>query len=35
MDVYDLAEWCAVVELSELSISQGSVPVAVPDFCRK
>lgn len=34
MDVYDLAEWCAVVELSELSISQGSVPVAVPDFCR-
>lgn len=35
MDVYDLAEWCAVVELSELSISQGSVPVAVPDFCRR
>lgn len=35
MDVYDLAEWCAVVELSELSIGQGSVPVAVPDFCRK
>lgn len=35
MDVYDLAEWCAAVELSELSISQGSVPVAVPDFCRK
>lgn len=34
MDVYDLAEWCAVVELSEQSISQGSVPVAVPDFCR-
>lgn len=34
MDVYDLAEWCSVVELSELSISQGFAPVAVPDFCR-
>ncbi len=35
MDVYDLAEWCSVVELSELSVSHGSVPVAVPDFCRR
>ncbi len=34
MDVYDLAEWCSVVELSEQSVSQGFVPVAVPDFCR-
>lgn len=35
MDVYDLAEWCSVVELSELSISQGFAPVPVPDFCRR
>lgn len=34
MDVYDLAEWCSVVELSERSISQGFVPVEVPNFCR-
>ena len=35
MDVYDLAEWCSVVELSELSISRGFMPVAVPRFCRE
>ena len=35
MDVYDLAEWCSVGELSELSISGGFVPVSVPDFCRR
>ncbi len=34
MDVYDLAEWCAVVELSRLSIEGGFVPVAFPDFRR-
>lgn len=34
MDVYDLAEWCAVVELSRVSIEKGSVPVAFPDFRR-
>ena len=34
MDVYDLAEWCSVVELSELSISNGFVPVDMPCFCR-
>ncbi len=34
MDVYDLAEWCSVVELSELSVSEGFAPVRVPDFCR-
>ncbi len=34
MDVYDLAEWCSVVELSEMSISQGFAPVEVPCFCR-
>ena len=35
MDVYDLAEWCSVVELSELSVSHGFAAVAVPDFCRR
>lgn len=34
MDVYDLAEWCAVVELSRKSIEAGSVPVQFPDFTR-
>lgn len=35
MDVYDLAEWCAVVELSRLSIEGGFVPIPFPDFTRK
>lgn len=35
MDVYDLAEWCAVVELSYRSLEGGFVPVAFPDFTRK
>lgn len=35
MDVYDLAEWCAVVELSRLSIEGGFVPFAFPDFTRR
>ena len=33
-DVYDAAEWCSLVELSHLSIENGSAPVAVPDFTR-
>ena len=34
MDVYDLAEWCCVGELSRISIKHGSAPVQVPDFTR-
>lgn len=34
MDVYDLAEWCCVSELSRLSLENGSAPVEVPDFTR-
>ena len=34
MDVYDLAEWCCVTELSRISIENGCVPVEIPDFTR-
>ena len=34
MDVYDLAEWCCMAELTHLSIENGNAPVAVPDFTR-
>lgn len=34
MDVYDMAEWCSVSELSRLSLENGNVPVEVPDFTR-
>ena len=34
MDVYDLAEWCALSPLSEISIENGSEPVEFPDFTR-
>lgn len=34
MDVYDLAEWCSLAELSRISIENGSAPVKVPDFTR-
>ena len=34
MDVYDLAEWCCLGELSRISIENGNAPVAVPDFTR-
>ncbi|MCD8293245.1 MAG: Gfo/Idh/MocA family oxidoreductase, partial [Prevotellaceae bacterium] len=34
MDVYDLAEWCCLGELTRLSLENGSAPVAVPDFTR-
>ena len=34
MDVYDLAEWCCMAELTKLSIENNSAPVEVPDFTR-
>ena len=34
MDVYDLAEWCCLPELTRLSIENGNSPVAIPDFTR-
>ena len=34
MDVYDLAEWCALGPLTAISIENGSAPVEVPDFTR-
>ena len=34
MDVYDLAEWCCIAELSKRSIAHGSMPVMIPDFTR-
>ena len=34
MDVYDLAEWCCLAELGELSMDHNCAPVAFPDFTR-
>lgn len=34
MDVYDLAEWCCLTELTRISIENGNAPVEVPDFTR-
>lgn len=34
MDVYDAAEWSAIVELSERSVREGGKPVEIPDFTR-
>lgn len=34
MDVYDLAEWCSLIPLTEISLDNGSVPVEIPDFTR-
>ncbi len=34
MDVYDLAEWCSLAPLTQLSLENGSAPVEVPDFTR-
>ena len=34
MDVYDLAEWCSLADLTRISIENGNVPVEVPDFTR-
>ena len=33
-DVYDAAEWSSLVELTEMSINHGSMPVVMPDFTR-
>ena len=33
-DVYDLAEWSCIGELSRISIENGCVPVEFPDFTR-
>ena len=34
MDVYDLAEWCCLVPLTEISLDNHSAPVQIPDFTR-
>ena len=34
MDVYDLAEWCCLAELTRISIENNSAPVTIPDFTR-
>lgn len=34
MDVYDLAEWCCLIPLTEISLDNGSAPVEIPDFTR-
>ncbi|MEG1838675.1 MAG: Gfo/Idh/MocA family oxidoreductase [Bacteroidaceae bacterium] len=34
MDVYDLAEWCSLAELGELSMDNNCASVAFPDFTR-
>ncbi len=34
MDVYDLAEWSTMGELTELSLEHNSAPVEMPDFTR-
>ncbi|MCR5760247.1 MAG: Gfo/Idh/MocA family oxidoreductase [Bacteroidales bacterium] len=34
MDVYDLAEWCCISELSAISMEHDGAPVEVPDFTR-
>lgn len=33
-DVYDAAEWSAIVELSQISTANEGMPVQVPDFTR-
>lgn len=34
IDVYDLAEWCCLAELGELSMDNNCASVAFPDFTR-
>ena len=34
MDVYDMAEWCCLGELTRISLENHSAPVAIPDFTR-
>lgn len=33
-DVYDAAEWSAIIELSEKSVENRGMPVKIPDFTR-
>ena len=33
-DVYDLATWSSIVELTDRSVRSGSRPVECPDFTR-
>ena len=33
-DVYDLAAWCCLGELTEKSVRAGSAPQEIPDFTR-
>lgn len=33
-DVYDAAEWSAVIELSQVSVKNQGMPVKIPDFTR-
>ncbi|MDD4062136.1 MAG: Gfo/Idh/MocA family oxidoreductase [Kiritimatiellae bacterium] len=33
-NVYDLASWCCLCELTEKSVRGGSIPMSVPDFTR-
>ena len=33
-DVYDAAEWSCLVELTEISVERGNIPVEIPDFTR-
>ncbi|MDD2475294.1 MAG: Gfo/Idh/MocA family oxidoreductase [Dysgonamonadaceae bacterium] len=34
IDVYDAAEWSCLFELTELSASNGGMPIRIPDFTR-
>lgn len=33
-DVYDAAEWSAIIELSRVSVANNGMPVQIPDFTR-
>lgn len=33
-DVYDAAEWSAIIELSQVSVANHGMPVQIPDFTR-
>lgn len=33
-DVYDAAEWSAIIELSKISVKNQGMPVKIPDFTR-
>ena len=34
MDVYDLASWCSIAELSDKSVRNRSKSYTIPDFTR-